>query len=71
VVEVTGLRNPCVQIERYARGLLAAVRGRDAGGHVVMRGAVMGIVVESGKVRAGDPIDVRLPPLPHQPLTRV
>jgi MOSC domain-containing protein YiiM len=36
-----------------------------------MRGAVMGIVVESGEVRAGDPIDVRLPPLAHQPLARV
>jgi MOSC domain-containing protein YiiM len=71
VVELTGLRNPCVQIERHAPGLLAAVRTRAADGRHVLRGGVMGVVVAGGAVRAGDPIVVALPAPPHRPLVRV
>jgi hypothetical protein len=71
VVEVTGLRNPCRQIDRYQRGLLKAVLGRDERGRVVRRAGVMGIVVRGGVVRPGDPIGVELPAGPPRRLVPV
>jgi MOSC domain-containing protein YiiM len=71
LVEVTGLRNPCAQIERFQPGLLAAVLGRDAAGRLVRKAGIMGVVLEGGPVRPGDPIGVTLPPLPHRALERV
>ena len=68
VVEVTGLRNPCSQLERLQAGLMRAVLGRDAQGNLVRKAGVMSIVVSGGEVRPGDPIDVELPPQPHHPL---
>jgi len=68
IVEVTGLRNPCVQIERFQSGLLAACLDRDAAGGVIRKTGVMTVVIAGGEVRAGDPIRVELPPEPHQPL---
>ena len=70
-VEVTGLRNPCVQIDRFSPGLLGEVLGRDEGGAVVRRAGVMGVVLCSGEVRVGDPLTVVLPPEPHTPLAPV
>jgi len=70
-VEVTGLRNPCVQIDRYSPGLLAEVVGRDEAGEVVRRAGVMGVVRRSGEVRARDPLCVVLPAQPHVPLAPV
>jgi MOSC domain-containing protein YiiM len=66
-VALTGLRNPCGQIDRHEPGVLAAVLGRDDGG-VVRRAGVMAVVVRSSPVRPGDPVRVRLAPEPHQPL---
>ena len=71
VVEVTGLRNPCSQLDRFQDGLMAAVLDRDAEGNVVRKAGVMGIVVTGGEVRPGDRIQVELPPAPHQPLKPV
>ena len=71
LVALTGLRNPCVQIEGFHDGLLEQVLGRDAYGKVVRRAGVMSVVVLGGTVRKGDPIDVALPPAPHVPLDRV
>jgi len=71
VVEVTGLRNPCVQIDRFQCGLLAAVLGRDEHGNVIGKAGVMGIVLNGGEVRPGDPIQVELPLNPHRPLEQV
>jgi len=71
VVEVTGLRNPCGQIDGLHRGLRRAVAGRDAQGDVVLRGGVMAVVVAGGVVRAGDAVEVSLPPGGHVPLGRV
>jgi MOSC domain-containing protein YiiM len=68
VVEVTGLRNPCVQIEDFQSGLLGQVVTRDARGNVVRKAGVMGIVLVGGVVRPGDSIVVDLPPPPHVPL---
>jgi MOSC domain-containing protein YiiM len=71
VVEVTGLRNPCRQLDKFQPGLMAATLARDADGNLVRKAGIMGIVLEGGEVREGDPIRVELPPLPHAPLSPV
>ena len=68
IVEITGLRNPCSQLDKYQKGLTAAVLGRHPDGSVMPRAGVMGIVIASGRVCAGDAIGVHLPALPHFPL---
>lgn len=68
VVEVTGLRNPCAQLDRLQPGLMAAVLGRDEQGNLIRKAGVMGIVLNGGEVRPGDPIRVELPPQPHRAL---
>jgi len=69
VVTVTGLRNPCAQIDAFRRGLLKALLYRDEDGRTVRRSGVMGVVARGGVVRPGDRVDVELPPGPHHPLT--
>ena len=71
VVELTGLRNPCAQIENFQAGLLARVLDHDAAGHLVRKAGVMGVVLAGGEVRAGDRVHVERPPAPHRPLERV
>ncbi|MFI0723716.1 MOSC domain-containing protein [Streptomyces sp. NPDC021224] len=71
VLEVTGLRNPCRQIDDFQHGLLKQVVGHDAEGNVVRRAGVMSVVREGGTVHPGDPITVHLPSTPHLPLAPV
>ena len=71
VVEVTGLRNPCRQLDRIEPGLMAATLARDPQGNLVRKAGIMGIVREGGEVRGGDPIRVELPSPPHQSLAPV
>ncbi|MER6528416.1 MOSC domain-containing protein [Streptomyces sp. NPDC001508] len=71
VVEVTGLRNPCVQIDAFQTGLLKQVVGRDADGNLVRKAGIMSIVKAGGRVRPGDVIEAELPAGPHRPLDRV
>lgn len=71
VVELTGLRNPCGQIERHQPGLLAAVLDRAPDGELVRKAGVMAVVIASGTVRPGDAIGIELPALPHERLERV
>lgn len=71
VLEVTGLRNPCLQIDAFQDGLLRQVVGRDEAGRIVRRAGIMSIVLEGGVVRPGDPITAELPSGPHRPLDRV
>lgn len=71
VVEVTGLRNPCAQIDGFRPGLLKQVLGRDAQGAVVRLAGIMSIVLAGGDVRPGDPIHVEFPAGPHLPLEPV
>jgi MOSC domain-containing protein YiiM len=71
IVEVTGLRNPCRQLDRLQPGLMAATLARDAAGNLIRKAGIMGIVVVGGEVCEGDPIQVELPALPHQPLAPV
>jgi MOSC domain-containing protein YiiM len=68
VVEVTGLRNPCAQLDRIQPGLMAATLGRDENGNLLRKAGIMGVVLAGGDVRPGDPIHVELPPQPHRPL---
>jgi MOSC domain-containing protein YiiM len=69
-VEVTGLRNPCAQIDAYEAGLLKRMVGRSATGEIVRRAGVMAVVLHGGVVAPGDPIGVRLP-VEHRPLQPV
>ena len=71
VIEVTGLRNPCAQIEAFRPGLLAAVLGRAPDGSLIRKAGIMAVVLAGGMVRPGDAITVTLPPPPHRPLERV
>jgi MOSC domain-containing protein YiiM len=70
-VEVTGLRNPCAQLNGIAPGLMAATLDHDEEGNLVRKAGVMGVVVSGGEVRPGDAIRVELPPTPHRPLEPV
>ncbi len=71
VVEVTGLRNPCSQIDRFQPGLTAAVLDRDAQGALVRKAGVMAIVVTGGAVQAGDSIETLPHGHPYSPLAPV
>ncbi len=71
ILEVTGLRNPCVQLDGIQPGLMEATLDRDPDGNLVRKTGVMSIVVEGGDVRPGDAIEVELPPEPHAPLQPV
>lgn len=71
VVQVTGLRNPCAQIDGFQDGLLQRMVGRDDDGNTVRKSGIMGIVREGGVVRPGDSVTVDLPTGPHRPLDRV
>lgn len=71
VVEITGLRNPCAQLESIQPGLMKAVLDRDADGNLIRKAGVMGIVLRGGEVQAGDAISVNLPQEPHRRLAPV
>ncbi len=70
-VRVTGLRNPCVQLDRFRQGLMAATLDRDAAGNLIRKAGIMGVVLTGGNVRPGDAIAVTLPDPPHRPLLPV
>jgi MOSC domain-containing protein YiiM len=71
VVEITGLRNPCVQIDEFQQGLMAATLDRDADGNLVRKAGVMSVVLRDGDVRPGDAVGVELPSAPHRRLQPV
>ncbi len=71
VVELTGVRNPCSQLDRFRPGLMAMVLGRDGNGNLIRKSGVMGIVLVGGEVRPGDAIGIELPLEPHRTLDRV
>ncbi|MDQ3316553.1 MAG: MOSC domain-containing protein [Actinomycetota bacterium] len=70
-VQVTGLRNPCKQLDDFQPGLMQAVLGRDEAGNLVRKAGIMGVVLAGGEVRPGDEVRAVLPPGPHHPLERV
>jgi len=71
VLSLTGLRNPCSQLDRFQRGLMAATLARDAQGALVRKAGVMAVVHEGGDVRAGDGIRIVLPAGAPRPLEPV
>jgi MOSC domain-containing protein YiiM len=71
LVEMTGLGNPCVQLDGIQRGLMAAALARGEDGAVVRKAGVMAVVIAGGEVRPGDAIRVELPPEPHRALAPV
>ncbi len=71
LVAVTGLRNPCAQIDAFRPGLLHQVLHRDGEGGLVRRAGIMGVVVLGGTIRVGDRIEAQPPPGPPRPLERV
>jgi MOSC domain-containing protein YiiM len=71
IVEITGLRNPCVQIDDFQNGLMAATLDKDADGRLVRKAGIMSIVIAGGDVRPGDAIGVEWPKAPHRPLEPV
>ncbi len=71
VVEITGLRNPCSQLDGYEKGLTAALLSKDEQGGLVRRAGVMAVVINGGWVVAGDDVAVALPPEPWVALDRV
>jgi MOSC domain-containing protein YiiM len=71
VIEITGLRTPCAQLDGIQPGLMKACLGEDRDGNLVRKAGVMGIVLTGGEVRPGDKIQVELPPQPHTPLPPV
>ncbi|HEX8485414.1 MOSC domain-containing protein [Sphingomonas sp.] len=67
-VRVTGLRNPCSQLDDFAPGLMRATLDRDARGRLVRKAGVMAVVIADGAVRGGDAVTIALPPPPHRAL---
>jgi MOSC domain-containing protein YiiM len=71
LIEITGLRNPCAQLDGIQEGLMAAVLGRDAEDRLVRKAGVMAVVLRGGVVRPGDAIQLELPAPPHRALEPV
>lgn len=70
-IEVTGLRNPCRQLDAFRPGLMQAVLGRDPSGGLVRKAGIMAVVRAGGTLRAGDGIGVLAPPGPFRKLEPV
>jgi MOSC domain-containing protein YiiM len=71
VVRITGLRNPCRQLNGHSAGLMSALLDRAAGGTLIRKGGVMGVVEAGGVVRAGEHLTASLPGRPHRALQPV
>ena len=68
MARVTGLRNPCTQLDGLNQGLMGATLDRDGEGGLVRKAGIMGVVVDGSEVRAGDVIEISLPSEPHEKL---
>ena len=71
VIQITGLRNPCAQLDSFKTGLMAAVLNKDRKGNLIRKAGIMGIVLADGTVSAGDSILIQLPAKPYRSLERV
>lgn len=68
VVEITGLRSPCVQIDKFQKGLMGAVMAKGEDGKQVLKSGIMAVVLEGGSVNTGDQVRVELPAGPFKKL---
>ena len=71
VLYLTGLRNPCEQLDQFQPGLMAALVSRAPDGTLVRKAGVMSVVLTGGLVRPGDEVRIKLPSTPHRALERV
>ena len=71
IVEITGLRNPCTQLDGLQPGLMEAVLERDPARGLIRKAGVMGVVIASGDVAIGNAISVTLPDGTGEPLKPV
>src|SRR6202790_4062221 len=71
VIEITGLRNPCIQVDQFQQGLMAATLEKRADGHLIRKAGIMSIVISDGdgRPRAGTPVE--MPAAPHRALLPV
>ena len=68
IIEITGLRNPCKQIDNFQKGLLRAVLDKTPDGELIRKSGIMAIVISGGVIKANDPIEIQLPEKPHYKL---
>ena len=68
VIQITGLRNPCAQLNNFKQGLMSAVLDRDA---EIRKAGIMGIVIATGTISVGDYIRIEFPPQPYISLRKV
>jgi MOSC domain-containing protein YiiM len=71
LIEVTGLRSPCVQIDKFQPGLLPAVIEKEPSGRIIRKAGIMAIVRSGGLIQPGDTISVTLPEKPWRALVCV
>ena len=71
IVEVKGLRNPCVQIDAFQKGMMQACLDKDADGNLIRKAGIMGVVIAGGVVKPGDAIRIELPGGPHEKLVAI
>lgn len=71
IIRVTGLRNPCTQLDNFQSGLMSAMLGRTPDGKLVRKAGIMGVVVTGSPIAPDDAITVKLPAKPHRVLDRV
>jgi MOSC domain-containing protein YiiM len=71
LVEITGLRNPCSQLNTIKEGLMNAVLGKDDDGNLILKAGIMGIVIKGGEIHVNDSIEILLPQQPFVKLERV
>ena len=71
VIQITGLRNPCKQLEDYQKGLLSAVLDKTPDGELIRKSGVMAIVISGGTIKPDDFIKIQFPEKPHKKLERV
>jgi MOSC domain-containing protein YiiM len=71
VLQLTGLRNPCGQLDAFQPGLARAMLGKDEGGELIRKARVMSVVISGGTIRTGDEIAIELPLQPFEKLCPV
>lgn len=71
VIRITGLRNPCAQLDGFQSGLMRAVLDHDASGNLIRKAGIMAVVEKGGRVLPGDSIKITLPVTDHRPLKPV
>ena len=61
VIEITGCRNPCNQLDAVDERLLAQVALKAGDGSIIRKAGIMAVVLAGGVVRPGDAISVEAP----------